>query len=86
MSEILVSIPQDLARILKVNERELPKLVKVYLAIKLYREGIVSLGKAAEIAGVSKWEMMEILASKGIPLQYSEEDLREDVKTLERLL
>ncbi|RLF87846.1 UPF0175 family protein [Thermococci archaeon] len=86
MSEILVSIPQDLAIILKVNERELPKLVKVYLAIELYREGIVSLGKAAEIAGVSKWEMMEILASKGIPLQYSEEDLREDVKTLERLL
>ncbi|MFA4720662.1 UPF0175 family protein [Pyrococcus kukulkanii] len=47
---------------------------------------MVSLGKAAEIAGVSKWEMMEILASKGIPLQYSEEDLRGDVKTLERLL
>lgn len=68
------------------KETELPKLVKVYLAIELYREGIVSLGKAAEIAGVSKWEMMEILASKGIPLQYSEEDLREDVKTLERLL
>ncbi|MFA4646597.1 UPF0175 family protein [Pyrococcus kukulkanii] len=68
------------------KETELPKLVKVYLTIELYREGIVSLGKAAEIAGVSKWEMMEILASKGIPLQYSEEDLREDVKTLERLL
>ncbi|MFA4640530.1 UPF0175 family protein [Pyrococcus kukulkanii] len=47
---------------------------------------MVSLGKAAEIAGVSKWEMIEILASKGIPLQYSEEDLREYVKTLERLL
>ena len=33
----------------------------------------MSLGKAAEIAGVSKWEMMEILASKNIPIQYDAE-------------
>ncbi|NJE62100.1 UPF0175 family protein [Thermococcus sp. 21S7] len=86
MNEILVSFPQDLARILRVSGKELPKTVRIYLALELYREGIVSLGKAAEIAGVSRWEMMEILTSKGIPLQYNEEDLKEDIETLERLL
>ncbi len=86
MSEITISIPQDLARILGVKEKELPRLVKLYLATELYREGKVSLGKAAEIAEVSKWEMMEVLALKGIPLQYDEEDLKEDVETLEKLL
>ncbi|WP_342764700.1 UPF0175 family protein [Thermococcus sp. Bubb.Bath] len=58
----------------------------MYLAVELYREGVVSLGKAAEIAGVSKAEIMEILASKGISLSYTEEDLQEDIETLERLL
>jgi len=86
MSKVTISIPQDLARILGVRVKELPRLVKLYLATELYREGKVSLGKAAEIAEVSKWEMMEVLASKGIPLQYDEEDLKEDVETLEKLL
>jgi predicted HTH domain antitoxin len=44
------------------------------------------LGKATEIAGVTKWEMMEILASKGIPIQYDVKDLEKDVKTLEDTL
>ncbi|AGK61338.1 hypothetical protein Asulf_01347 [Archaeoglobus sulfaticallidus PM70-1] len=29
---------------------------------------------------------MEILASKNIPLQYDDEDLKEDIETLEKLL
>ena len=78
--------PGDLVRILKVKDEEVPKLVRLYLAIELYREGKVSLGKAAEIAGVSKWEMMEILASKNIPIQYDVKDLERDIKTLEELL
>ncbi|AGK61253.1 hypothetical protein Asulf_01257 [Archaeoglobus sulfaticallidus PM70-1] len=85
MNEISVQIPQELARILGVKASELPKVVRLYLAIELYREGKVSLGKASEIAGLSKWEMMEILASKGISLQYDEEDLKEDIEVLESL-
>lgn len=86
MGEVTVVIPSDLSRILRVDEKQLPKLVGIYLAVELYREGVVSLGKAAEIAGVTKAEMMEILASKGVPLNYTEEDLQEDIETLERLL
>lgn len=44
------------------------------------------MGKAAEIAEISKWEMMEVLASKGISLQYDEDNLREGVETLEKVL
>jgi len=86
MEEISVKVPKDLVRILKVRDEDVPKLVRLYLAIELYREGKVSLGKAAEIAGVSKWEMMEILASKNIPIQYSVDDLEKDIKTLEEIL
>jgi predicted HTH domain antitoxin len=86
MEEITVKVPRDLVRILKVKDEEIPKLVRLYLAVELYREGKVSLGKATEIAGVTKWEMMEILASKGIPIQYDVKDLEKDVKTLEDML
>ncbi len=50
--------------ILKVRKLDFPKAVRESLAVELYREGLISLGKAAEIAMVSKWEMFEILAAK----------------------
>lgn len=81
-----IEVPEELTYLLKTRDKDLPKKVRELLAVELYREGVISLGKAAEIAGVSKWEMFEILAAKKIPLQYYPEDLEEDVKTLKRLL
>jgi predicted HTH domain antitoxin len=86
MEEISVKVPRDLVRILKVRDEDVPKLVRLYLAIELYREGKISLGKATEIAGVTKWEMLEILASKGIPIQYDVKDLEKDIEILEEML
>ncbi|WP_297063765.1 UPF0175 family protein [Thermococcus sp.] len=86
MGEVTVTVPSDLVRILKVDRDEVPRVVRLYLAVELYREGLISLGKAAEIAGLSKWEMMEVLASKGVPLNYNRRDLEEDIETLERLV
>jgi len=86
MGEVTVTFTSDLARILRVDTDEVPDVVRVYLAVELYREGLVSLGKAAEIAGISKWEMMEVLASKGVPLNYTRKDLEEDIEILESLL
>lgn len=76
-----VSVPADLARIVKA--KDLSKAVRELVALELYREGLISLGKAAEIAGLSLWEMMELVARKGVPIRYSPEDLKSDLKTLE---
>ena len=81
-----VEIPKDLTRLLRIREKDLPKKVREIIAVELYRDGIVSIGKAAEIAGITKWEMLEILAMKKIPLQYYPEDLEEDIGTLRKLL
>ena len=55
--------------------------VKLLLAIKLLEEGIVSLGKAAEIAGYSEKAFVEILVHKGIsPIKYSKLDLEKELK------
>ncbi|MBI5025723.1 MAG: UPF0175 family protein [Nitrospirae bacterium] len=55
--------------------------VKLLLAIKLLEEGIVSLGKAAEIANYSEKAFVEILIHKGIPpIKYSKVDLDKELK------
>ncbi len=83
---IMVEIPDDLWVILKIDKKDIPKAVKLYLAIELYREGKISLGKASEIAGITKEEMMEVLSRKKIPINYDVDDLKEDVEKLEGLL
>ncbi|PXF52978.1 MAG: hypothetical protein C4B56_03880 [Candidatus Methanophagaceae archaeon] len=86
MEKISIDVPKDLIHILKVRERELPKVLREIIAVNLYKEGLISLGKASEIAGVSRWEMFDILAAKKIPLQYYPEDLEEDIETLKKML
>jgi predicted HTH domain antitoxin len=55
--------------------------VKLFLAMKLLEEGIVSLGKAAEIAGYSEKAFVEILLHKGIPpIKYSNLDLEKELQ------
>ena len=42
--------------------------------VELYREGKLSLGKAAEVAGVrNKWEMLMLLNEKGVAIDYTAE-------------
>lgn len=76
-------LPKEIIKICRVRESELPKFLNKTIAVELFREGMISIGKAAEISGISKHEMMDALASKKIPLHYSGEDLEKDVKTLD---
>lgn len=52
-------------------------------AINLYREGKISVDKAASIAGLTVSEMMDILASRNIKSEETIEEYREGLKLLE---
>jgi len=47
-------------------------------ALSLYQEGKVTIWKAARIAEVSLWEMIDIVKQRKIPMQYTFEDFKED--------
>jgi|LGVF01.2.fsa_nt_gb predicted HTH domain antitoxin len=86
MQMVSVSFPRDLINVFKVREKDFPKVVLETLSVELYREGLISIGKAAEIAGVSIWEMHDILAKRKIPLNYYPEDLDHDIETLMKVM
>ena len=72
---VLTDIKLDLP--LGISEEE----AKLFLAIKLYELGKVSLGKAAEISGFSKVAFLEILGRYQVPVfAYSPEELRQEVE------
>jgi len=68
---VTVTLPE-----LNIKEDEL----KILLATKLFEEGVVSLGKASEIAGYSEKAFAEVLMHKGIaPIKYRTMDLNKEL-------
>lgn len=59
---------------------DVEKDVMIAYAIDLFVRGKVSLGKGAELAGLSYHKFLEELRKRGYPAYtYSEEDLKEDL-------
>ena len=41
---------------------------------------LIPIRKAAEMLDVNLWDMLDLIEEEGIYLEYSEEELREDIK------
>ena len=83
----VVDLPGSVLALIKVDKDQLGPFIKHSLAVELYRESRLSLGKAAELAGTkSKWEMLMLLNESGVPLDYTADDAEKDLQTLEVVL
>ncbi|MDE0426659.1 MAG: UPF0175 family protein [Candidatus Poribacteria bacterium] len=79
--EKLLPLIQKLPKIERERLREsLEKESQLDAAILLYQEDQVTLGRAAELAGIHRFEFEEALAAKGI-LKIVEVDSAETLKT-----
>jgi predicted HTH domain antitoxin len=96
MTEVISTrIPDEVAKDLKEIEKEekpdratiVRKLLatgiqqwKTERALRLYKEGKVTLWRAARLADVTLREMMQLAAKQGIQFKYTPKDLEEDIK------
>jgi len=55
------------------------------LSLRLYEKGLLSLGKARQLAGMEKWNFLLLLAQDGISRQYDKKELDRDLSTLNHL-
>ncbi|MDA8221059.1 MAG: UPF0175 family protein [Desulfitobacterium hafniense] len=56
------------------------------LAATFYADGSLSLGKAAQIANVSKQDFLDFLSSHNIPLNYDVHELEKDLSIVKEFL
>jgi len=76
-----LTIPAERLGNIALNERD----ALVDIAIGLYKRDEVSLGRAAEIAGLSSPTFLAELGRRRIPINYDVDDLRADLATLKKL-
>jgi predicted HTH domain antitoxin len=80
-SVLTLEVPQDILDSARLTISEL----KVEMAVYLYAQGRLSIGKAHELAGMTLWEFRQLVASRRISPHYDAADLDEDVATLREL-
>jgi len=79
--EFLQAIPlHDQAMVHQIFELGLTQL-KIEMALRRYREGSISLGYAARLAGIPKREMILQARARGIMPQFSEQTVQEELGT-----
>ena len=57
-------------------------------AVSLYKNGEITLGTAARLAGVNRFEMRDILRKEGVELRFGPEDMdagRDDIEAARNL-
>lgn len=80
---IHIDLPSDILVTLNESENALKKRIKVALAIQLYTEGKVTLGKAAQIADMSRLVFETQLSERKIPISMlTEQDVLQDIQKL----
>ena len=81
-----IELPSALLRAAELEEGNLSQEAARLLALELYREDKVSLGRAAELCETPLASFMDFAAKHGVPpLRYSFEDLEEERRAADRL-
>jgi predicted HTH domain antitoxin len=76
---MMLEVPDEIQRALRVPEPERQTRLLVELACALYHREILSFGKAAELSLLSQFRFGHELVERGIARHYSEEDIAEDL-------
>lgn len=76
---ITLDIPNNIHEALHVTPAEAAARLKLELAVSLYAQNALGLGKAAEVAGLSRLDFNDVLAGRNIPMHYGQKELDEDL-------
>ncbi len=76
---ITIDLPFDILQSLNKNEAEIKEDIKLSLALHLYLLGELTIGRAAELSGLSLFEFETFLSKNQIPISLisSEQILKE---------
>jgi predicted HTH domain antitoxin len=83
METVRIELPSALLKAASLEETNLSQEAARLLALELYREDKVSLGRAAELCQTPLAAFMDFAAKHGVPpLRYGREDLEEEHRSV----
>ena len=86
MKTITIEVPDDTALAFAESDEQFARELRLAAAIFWYDRGMISQGKGAEIAGVSRADFLDALFRAKVPAcQVTIEELKEELESWQRL-
>lgn len=80
---ISIDFPNDILLALNESEKDLKSRIKVTLAIQLYKLQKLTIGKATQLSGLSRFEFEKELSNNEISISnLTKEDILNDIEKL----
>jgi predicted HTH domain antitoxin len=85
MASVNIQLPADLVSAAKLADGDVSHEAAKLIALELFREDKISIGRAAELCQTPLEAFMEFAGEHGVALHYGIEELEEDRRVAERL-
>ena len=80
-----VRVPNSLLN-LGLTQEEIQRRVSEWLVFSLFSEGKISSGKAGKLLGISRFEFIKLLQTRGIAfINFTEDELDEELEAVKNL-
>jgi predicted HTH domain antitoxin len=76
---VRLQIPDGVVQAIRLPEERIDEALRTELAIALYAQGLLSFGKARELAEKGKYDFGRILGDREIVRHYGREELEDDL-------
>lgn len=77
---VQIYIPDTVVQAIRSPEEHLKRILTIELAVALYARGLISFGKARQLAKMGKYEFGRLIGERGIIRHYGQEELEDDLK------
>lgn len=85
--QITIELPEDIGNQLQQNWQNLPQKILEAIALEAYRSGIMTTAQIQELLKFSsRWETEQFLKQNHAYIDYTEEDLEQDIQTINQVL
>ena len=85
MSTVNLVLPADLVSIARLDQGDISHEAAKLIALELFREDKVSVGRAAELCGTPIEAFLQFAGEHEVPIHYGLKELEEDRRTMARL-
>lgn len=79
MKTLQIELSESVVDAIRLPETEQPARLRLELAVALYTQDLISLGKAAELAGSDRHQLSLELARRQVVKHYGHPELEEDL-------
>ena len=87
--QAVIDLSDELYRTLSshgLSKEAISREAKKLLALKCYKDRVLSLGKSSEVSGLSLWEFIEFLGKNDVPVvDYDDEQLEYELTSVKEM-